>query len=119
MEPEWLDLGAISLRYCPLTHRADRTSVQERYGQAKSDKRITDVLHTVLANELSPFSFVVGFPLEKIAYKDYQPTTHDRPLATKVQEHNPVDMAANNKNNTKQWTCSWRWQRHQCKIRKK
>ena len=43
---------------------------QEQYGQAKKDRRLTDVLHTALANEPSPFSFVV-FPLEKIAYKDY------------------------------------------------
>ena len=43
---------------------------QEQYGQAKKDRRLTDVLHTALANEPSPLSFVV-FPLEKIAYKDY------------------------------------------------
>ena len=39
-----------------------------------SRKRLTDVLHNALANEISPFSFVV-FPLEKIADNLFQSRT--------------------------------------------
>ena len=49
---------------------------EEHCGHAKRNKRLTDVLHTALANELSPFSFVV-FPLEKITYMDYQANTRE------------------------------------------
>jgi len=41
-----------------------------------SRKRLTDVLHNALANEISPFAFVV-FPLEKVAEELYQCRTRD------------------------------------------
>ena len=45
-------------------------------------------------------------------------STPNRLPATKTQEHSPVEMTANNKNH-KPGKRSWRWQRHQCKVRKK
>ena len=44
-----------------------------------SRKRLTDVLHNALANEISPFSFVV-FPLEKIADNLFQSRTRETTL---------------------------------------
>jgi len=44
-------------------------------------KNLTDLLHKALANELSPFSFVV-FPLEKIEEKLYQ--SQDRGETTRL-----------------------------------
>ena len=62
-----------------------------------------------------------GMVVDPEAGKDHakKSTTYNRPLATMTQEHCPVDMTANNKNNLKQWTYYWRWQRYQCKAPKK
>ena len=77
MESDWLDLR-FGWIYATGRWYVGRTVCRfwlQHCAQAKRDKRLTDVLHTTMANELSPFSFVV-FPREEIA-KDSHANTRE------------------------------------------